>query len=158
MTNIFDRSYRFYEAGAPFPGVCLACSNVNKLWDLGMITGTNRGAYLCDMCLQDLALFAGFVLKAVYEKDTSELKSEVAKLEDQIQASPRLIKELTHNVNSLLGEFVTSLASVTSPSKPIQPESNQADAGNPVVVAGVTETSSKGTAKATKPSVKSASK
>ena len=158
MTNIFDRSYRFYEAGAPFPGVCLACSNVNKLWDLGMISGTNRGAYLCDMCLQDLALFAGFILKAVYEKDTSELKAEVAKLEDQVQASPRLIKELTHNVNSLLGEFITSLASVTSPSKPIQPEGIKADAGVSADVAGATDTSSKGTAKATKPSVKSASK
>jgi hypothetical protein len=158
MTNIFDRSYRFYEAGAPFPGVCLACSNVNKLWDLGMISGTNRGAYLCDMCLQDLALFAGFVLKAVYEKDTSELKAEVSKLENQIQASPRLIKELTHNVNSLLGEFVASLASVASPSKPVQSESNQADAGDPAVIDGATEASSKGTAKATKPSAKSSSK
>lgn len=158
MTNIFDRSYRFYEAGAPFPGVCLACSNVNKLWDLGMISGTNRGAYLCDMCLQDLALFAGFILKAVYEKETSELKAEVAKLEDQIQASPRLIKELTHNVNSLLGEFITNLASVASPSKPVQSEGNQADAGVSADVAGATDTGSKGTAKATKPSVKSASK
>lgn len=158
MTNIFDRSYRFYEAGAPFPGVCLACSNVNKLWDLGMISGTNRGAYLCDMCLQDLALFAGFILKAVYEKETSDLKAEVAKLEDQIQASPRLIKELTHNVNSLLGEFITNLASVASPSKPIQSEGNQTNAGVLADVAGATDTSSKGTAKATKPSVKSASK
>jgi hypothetical protein len=158
MTNIFDRSYRFYEAGAPFPGVCLACSNVNKLWDLGMISGTNRGAYLCDMCLQDLALFAGFVLKAVYEKDTSELKAEVAKLENQIEASPRLIKELTQNVNSLLGEFVTSLASVASTNKPVQPEGNKADTGDSSVVAGATEASSKGTAKITKPSVKSASK
>ncbi len=42
--NIFDKSYRFYEAGAPFPGVCLACSNVNNLWDIGVISGTNRGA------------------------------------------------------------------------------------------------------------------
>jgi hypothetical protein len=158
MTNIFDRSYRFYEAGAPFPGVCLACSNVNKLWDIGIINGTNRGAYLCDMCLQDLALFAGFVLKAVYEKDTSELKAEVAKLEDQIEASPRLIKELTQNVNSLLGEFVTSLASVASTNKPVQPESNKANAGDPAVVTGATEASSNGTAKTAKPSVKSASK
>lgn len=158
MSNKFDKSYRFYEAGAPFPGVCLACSNVNKLWDVGVISGTNRGAYLCDTCLQDLALFAGFVLKAVYEKDTSELKTKIKQLDDQIQASPRLIKELTHNVNSLLGEFVTSLASVTSPNKPVQPESNKADAGVTAVISGDSDAGSKGTAKTSKPSTKSSSK
>ena len=62
------------------------------------------------------------------------------------------------DINSLLGEFVTSLASVASPSKPVQSESNQADAGDSTVIAGATEASSKGTAKATKPSAKSSSK
>ena len=154
--NVFNKSYRFYQAGAPYPGVCLACSNVNNLWDLGMISGTNRGAYLCDTCLQDLALFAGFVLKAVHEKTTNELTTKIKTMTSQVEAAPKLIKELTHDINSLLGEFVTSLASVTVPSKPVQPESPKANAGSTERVTGPAKKSSKGSAKASKPSAKSA--
>ena len=154
--NVFNKSYRFYQAGAPYPGVCLACSNVNNLWDLGMISGTNRGAYLCDTCLQDLALFAGFVLKAVHEKTTGELTTKIKTMTSQVEAAPKLIKELTHDITSLLGEFVTSLASVTVPSKPVQPESPKANAGGTEGVTGPAKKSSKGSAKASKPSAKSA--
>lgn len=158
MFNIFDKSYRFYETGAPYPGVCMTCSNINNLWDLGIIQGTGRGAYLCDVCLQDLALFSGFVLKAVYEKETTELKAEITRLDNQIQASPKLIKELTHNVHSLLGEFIANLASVVGPNKPIQSQSDKADTGGAAVVDGPTSESSKGAAVTTKPSSKSPSK
>lgn len=153
--NVFNKSYRFYQAGAPFPGVCLACSNVNNLWDMGMISGTNRGAYLCDTCLQDLALFAGFVLKAVYEKETAELSNKVKILSNQIEVAPKLIKELTHDIHSILGNFVTSLASVTIFNKPVQFESVKADAGDIERVAGATDKSIKGSAKVAKPSSKS---
>jgi hypothetical protein len=153
--NIFNKSYRFFESGAPYPGVCLACSNVNKLWDLGMISGTNRGAYLCDTCLQDLALFAGFVLKGVHEKETSELRTKIEKMNSQIEAAPKLIKELTHDITSLLGEFVTSLASVTVSSKPVQPESPKADSGDAERIARPAKKSSKGSAKTVEPSTES---
>jgi hypothetical protein len=148
--NVFNKSYRFYEAGAPYPGVCLTCSNVNKLWDLGMISGTNRGAYLCDTCLQDLALFAGFVLKGVYEKETSELRTKIEIANNQIDAAPKLIKELTHDLTSILGNFVTSLASVTGPSKPVQFESPKADVGSTEQLAGPSKKSSAGSAKTSK--------
>jgi hypothetical protein len=153
--NVFNKSYRFYQAGAPYPGVCLACSNVNNLWDLGLISGTNRGAYLCDTCLQDLALFAGFVLKAVYEKETADLRTKIEIANNQIDAAPKLIKELTHDLTSILGNFVTSLASVTSTSKPVQPKSVEADSGDSKGVAGATKKSSEGSAKTSKPSSKS---
>jgi hypothetical protein len=154
--NVFNKSYRFYQAGAPYPGVCLACSNVNNLWDLGVISGTNRGAYLCDTCLQDLALYAGFVLKAVHEKETTELTTKIKTLSSQVEAAPKLIKELTNDINSILGDFITSLASVTSTSKPVQPESVEANIGDAKGVAGATKKSSEGSAKTSKPSTKSA--
>jgi hypothetical protein len=153
--NVFNKSYRFYQAGAPYPGVCLACSNVNNLWDLGMISGTNRGAYLCDTCLQDLSLFAGFVLKAVYEKETSALRTKIETMTSQVEAAPKLIKELTNDINSLLGEFVTSLASVTVPSKPVQSESSKADTGSAEGIPGPAKKSSKGSAKTSEPSTES---
>jgi hypothetical protein len=154
--NVFNKSYRFYQAGAPYPGVCLACSNVNNLWDLGVISGTNRGAYLCDTCLQDLALFAGFVLKAVHEKETSELSTKIKTLSNQVEVAPKLIKELTHDINSILGNFVTNLASVTVSSKPVQPKSPEANTGDVKRIAGATKKSSEGSAKTFKPSTKSA--
>jgi hypothetical protein len=121
-----------------------------------MISGTNRGAYLCDTCLQDLALFAGFVLKAVHEKKTAELTTKIETMNSQIEAAPKLIKELTHDITSLLGNFVTSLASVTIPSKPIQSESAKADAGSAEQLPRPAKKSSKGSAKTSKPSTKSA--
>ena len=154
--NVFNKSYRFYQAGAPYPGVCLACSNVNNLWDLGMISGTNRGAYLCDTCLQDLALFAGFVLEVVHKKTTDDLTTKIEIMNSQIQAAPKLIKELTHDITSLLGNFVTNLASVTIPSKPVQPESAKADAGSTEGITGPAKKSSKGSAKTSEPSAESA--
>jgi hypothetical protein len=154
--NVFNKSYRFYEAGAPYPGVCLACSNVNKLWDLGVISGTNRGAYLCDTCLQDLALFAGFVLKTVYDKETTDLRTKIEIANNQIDAAPKLIKELTHDLTSLLGNFVTSLASVTISSKPVQPQGFKADSGGTEQLAGSSKKSSAGSAKTSKPSAESA--
>jgi hypothetical protein len=154
--NVFNKSYRFYQAGAPYPGVCIACSNVNNLWDIGVIGGTNRGAYLCDTCLQDLALFAGFVLEAVHKKTTDDLTTKIETMNSQIQAAPKLIKELTHDITSLLGNFVTSLASVTIPGKPVQPESPKADAGSAEGITGSAKKSSKGSAKTSQPSTESA--
>ena len=154
--NVFNKSYRFYQAGAPYPGVCIACSNVNNLWDIGVIGGTNRGAYFCDTCLQDLALFAGFVLEAVHKKTTDDLTTKIETMNSQIQAAPKLIKELTHDITSLLGNFVTSLASVTIPSKPVQPESPKADAGSAEGITGSAKKSSKRSAKTSQPSTESA--
>ncbi len=121
-----DKSFNYYESGAPYPGICIACSNTTKLWHLGTIQGTNRGAYLCDQDLMDLALYAGFVLKTTHETKVNDLTEENTKLTAQIEAAPKLMKDLTNGVNSLISNFVTELAGLSSTSKPVQPEGSQA--------------------------------
>lgn len=153
----FKASFRFYEQGAPYPGICLRCSAGSKLWDLGRnIPGTNLGAYYCDGCLVELASYTGLVSKSTFEDKIKAIDAELNAAKAQLEAAPSLIKELTHNVTSLLSEFVTSLASVSSTNKPVQPESDKADAGS---VDGSTKDSGesvKGSAKTTKSSAKSA--
>lgn len=152
----FSASYRFYEQGAPYPGMCLRCGAGSKLWDLGRnIPGTNMGAYYCDGCLVELATFTGMASKEAHEGTVSKLTTALETANAQLEVAPSLVKELTHNVQSLLSEFVLNLASGASPSKPVQPKGDQADAGD---TSGVTEEPGKGvkgSAKATKPSAKS---
>jgi hypothetical protein len=152
----FNASFRFYEQGAPYPGMCLRCSAGSKLWDLGRnIPGTNMGAYYCDGCLVELATFTGMASKEAHEGTVSKLTTALETANAQLEVAPSLVKELTHNVQSLLSEFVLNLASGASPSKPVQPKGDQADAGD---IGGVVEEpgeSVKGSAKTAKPSAKS---
>jgi hypothetical protein len=152
----FKASFRFYEQGAPYPGMCLRCSAGSKLWDLGRnIPGTNMAAYYCDGCLVELATFTGMASKTHFESEVTKINNELAEAKNQLQAAPQLIKELTHNVQSLLGEFIVNLASGSKPSKPIQPQGIEADAGSVEGNDGEPGESVKGSAKATKPSSKS---
>jgi hypothetical protein len=153
----FKASFRFYEQGAPYPGMCLRCSAGSKLWDLGRnIPGTNMAAYYCDNCLIELASFTGLVNKSTYEEKIKEANEALANAKAQLDAAPQLIKELTHNVSSLLGEFVTSLASISGSNKPVQPEGNKANSGNSDASTEEPGESVKGSAKTSKPSAKSA--
>ena len=152
----FKASFRFYEQGAPYPGVCLKCNAGSKLWDLGRsIPGTNMAAYYCDPCLVELATFTGLVSKSKFEDKIKSIDAELQAAKAQLEAAPSLIKELTHNVQSLLSDFIVNLASSASPSKPIQPEGDKADIGDANGVAEEPRESVKGSAKATKPSSKS---
>lgn len=152
----FSASYRFYEQGAPYPGMCLRCGAGSKLWDLGRnIPGTNMGAYYCDGCLVELATFTGMASKEAHEGTVSKLTTALETANAQLAVAPSLVKELTHNVQSLLSEFVLNLASSASPSKPVQPKGDQADAGDTGGVVEEPGESIKGSAKATKPSAKS---
>ena len=129
--NNFNASFRFYEQGAPYPGMCLRCSAGSKLWDLGRnMPGTNMGAYYCDGCLVELATFTGMASKEAHEGAVSKLTTALETANAQLEVAPSLVKELTHNVQSLLSEFILNLASGTSPSKPVQPKGDQADAGD----------------------------
>lgn len=119
MTNVFNRSYRFYEAGAPYPGVCSTCSNVNKLWDLGVIKHTNQGMYLCDACLTELSMFAGFILKQTHIDAVTKLQQEITELSIRLDAAPAIIRKLNENVSNILADFVTDLAAIVS--KPATP-------------------------------------
>lgn len=152
----FKASFRFYEQGAPYPGMCLRCSAGSRLWDLGRsIPGTNMAAYYCDGCLVELASFTGMASKTHFESEVSRINNELVEAKSQLEAAPRLIKELTHNVQSLLSEFIVNLASGSKPSKPIQLESIEANSGSAEGNDGEPGESVKGSAKTTKPSAKS---
>jgi len=154
--DVFNASFRFYEAGAPYPGICLKCGTGSKLWDLGRsISGTNMGAYYCDECLVELATYTGMKSKTLHESTVDLLSAELATAKAQLEAAPKIIKELTNGINSLLSDFVTELAGVSGVSKPVQlkgPEANSGDSGEIIEEPGA---SVKGSAKVTKPSTKS---
>jgi hypothetical protein len=154
--DVFKASFRFYEAGAPYPGMCLRCSAGSRLWDLGRnIPGTNMGAYYCDGCLVELASFSGMTSKDTYESTVTKLSTELETAKAQLEAAPKIIKELTNDINSLLSDFITDLASVTGANKSIQPKSVEADFGDSGEISEEPGASVKGSAKTTKPSTKS---
>ena len=154
--EVFNASFRFYEAGAPYPGICLKCGAGSKLWDLGRnIPGTNMGAYYCDGCLVELATFTGMASKEAHEGTVSKLTTALETANAQLEVAPSLVKELTHNVQSLLSEFVLNLASSASPSKPVQPKGVEADSGNSGEIVEEPRAGGKGPTKTTKPSAKS---
>lgn len=153
----FKASFRFYEQGAPYPGICLRCGTNSRLWDLGRsIPGTNMGAYYCDDCLVELASFSGMTSKNAHEGTVSELTTSLETANAQLQVAPSLVKELTHNVQSLLSEFILNLASSTGPSKPVQPKGFEANTGDSDTSVEESRESIKGSAKPAKPSSKSA--
>jgi hypothetical protein len=152
----FNVSFRFYEQGAPYPGMCLRCSAGSKLWDLGRnMPGTNMGAYYCDGCLVELATFTGMASKDAHEGAISKLTTQLETANAQLEVAPSLVKELTHNVQSLLSNFILNLASSTGPSKPVQPESVEANLGDSNASAEESRESVKGSAKPAKSSAKS---
>ena len=154
--DVFNASFRFYEQGAPYPGMCLKCSTGQRLWDLGRnIPGTNMGAYYCDDCLVEIASFTGMKSKDMHDSVVSALSTELEKAKAQLEAAPQLIKELTNGVNSLLSDFITSLAGVSGSSKPVQPKGVEADSGDSGRISEEPGASVKGSAKVTKPSAKS---
>ena len=157
--NKFNASFRFYEQGAPYPGMCLRCSSGSRLWDLGRnIPGTNMGAYYCDGCLVELASFTGMASKDVHEGTVSKLTTELENAKTQLEVAPSLVKELTHNVQSLLSNFIVNLASGTGPSKPVQPQGIEANSGDFDASVEEPRESVKRSAKPAKPSAKSAGK
>ena len=154
--EVFNASFRFYEAGAPYPGICLKCGAGRNLWDLGRnISGTNMGAYYCDECLVELATYTGMKSKALHESTVDLLSAELATAKAQLEAAPKIIKELTNGINSLLSDFVTELAGVSGVSKPVQPKGVEADSGDSGEIVEEPRASVKGPTKTTKPSAKS---
>ena len=152
----FKASFRFYDKGAPYPGICLKCSSGSRLWDLGRnIAGTNMGAYYCDSCLVELASFAGMIQKQVFTETVTKIEEDLNKTKAQLEVAPKLIKELTHDVTSLLGEFISNLASVSGSNKPVQPKGTKADIGDSGEIVEESGRSVEAAAKIAKPSSKS---
>jgi len=113
------------------------------------------GAYYCDGCLVELATFTGMASKDAHEGTVSKLTTELENAKTQLEVAPSLVKELTHNVQSLLSNFILNLASSTSPSKPVQPQGIEANFGDSDASVEEPGASVKGSAKTTKPSAKS---
>lgn len=151
------RHFNFYKKGAPYPGQCLLSGEIENLWDLGPIPGTPMTALVSDRALGELADFAGFVSKQKYLNETNELKKQIADLQAKLDASPKLLKELTNGINGLLSTYVADLAVITSPNKPVQPESPTPGIGEPEVDAGTTVKNGPTKGQSTKPSTKPAS-
>lgn len=152
------RHFRFYKKGAPFPGQCLLSGEIENLWDLGPIPGTPMTALVSDRALGELADFAGFVSKQKYTNETTELKKQIADLQAKLDASPKLLKELTNGINGLLSTYVADMAVITSTNKPVQSESPSTGIGKPEVDAGATAEAGQATGSSAKPSTKSVSK
>lgn len=156
--NKFKASFRFYEGAAPFPGTCLRCGTTSKLWQLGEIPATNMACYYCDRCLVEIASYAGMVTSQSFAM-MNEVKSErIAQLEAQIDAAPKLLKEISQNVNSILGDLVTSLANIASSAVPVNQQASEADAPVSASKPGTPVEAGSGEGKGTKPSPKSSSK
>jgi hypothetical protein len=156
--NKFKASFRFYEAAAPFPGTCLRCGTTSKLWQLGEIPATNMACYYCDRCLVEIASFAGMVTGESFAV-LNEVKTErIDMLEAQLSAAPVLLKELSHNVNTILSDFAASMAHVASSALPTNVKASQAD--TPVLTAnnGASAEAGQGTGQGSKPSSKSSGK
>lgn len=154
----FKASFRFYEGAAPFPGTCLRCGTTSKLWHLGEIPATNMAAYYCDRCLVEIAMFTGMVQKNTYESETAELTNEIKSLEAQLAAAPQLLKELSANVNNILGDFVTTLAGIASNNLPASGKGNKANTGGTKGKSGSTAEAGQGKSEGSEPSTQSSGK
>lgn len=112
----FKTSFRFYEKAAPFPGQCVFSGETTNLWEVGsmVIQGQGVPVLLSDRVLVELATSAGFVTKREHETMVAEQAETIAKQAAQLEKAPKLLKELSENVNNVLSDFVTTLASVAS--------------------------------------------
>lgn len=153
----FKASFRFYDKAAPYPGFCLRCSATEKLWHLGEIRGTNMAAYYCDDCLVEIAMFSGMVTGKSYAELNSVKTQQIDELTAQVEAAPKLLKELSHNVNSILSEFAIALADVASSSVPSNSKASKANAGVAEADDGVAAEAGQGKKQSSKPSTESAS-
>ncbi len=124
----FDSHFIFHANGGPFPGTCIRCGAINKLWNIGMIPASNMTALICDTCLTELAVFAGFVTGQSYAELNATKTAIIDKQQAEIDVTPKLLEKFSNDVTNIISEFVTSLAGVTVPSKPVQPKSDQAHA------------------------------
>jgi cobalamin biosynthesis Mg chelatase CobN len=146
--------FRFHSNGAPFPGTCVFSGANRDLWEIGSMTvqGQVLPVLLSDRVLQELATHAGFIEKRKYDEVVAENKATIAKQQAQIEATPNLIKEFLNDVNVVIGNFVTSLASVDVSDKPVQSEGNQADTGSSAAEPGSSPKGGKGKKQTSQPS------
>lgn len=128
--------FTFHENGGPFPGTCVRCGNNKQLWQLGKIPASNMAALLCDRCVQEIAVFTGFVTGSTYATQVAMSVEKTTKQQAQIDATPELLRRFSHDVSNLISDFVTSLAGIPIPDQPVQPASDQANTGSVEIKSG----------------------
>lgn len=144
--------FRYYTNGAPFPGTCVFSGENRELWEVGSMTvqGQVLPVLLSDRVLKELAVKAGFVTSEAYATQNAILTEKIRTLEAQNAAVPNLLKELQNDFSALVSNFVVSLASVSVPSEPVQPESVEASTGEPEAELGPVSKSGGGKIKTSK--------
>lgn len=150
----FKSTFRFYETAAPFPGQCVYSGQTTNLWEVGsmVVQGTPVPILLADRVLVELADYAGFVSKELHEAEITKQAEIIAKQAAELEAAPKLLKELTTNVNNILSDFVTTLAGIASDSATPSVKGNKADAGSPEADNGTSAKAGPGKSKSAKPS------
>jgi hypothetical protein len=119
----------FYVDKQPY-GLCLRCTRSENLWIVAdLLPGSELTGFLCNYCLTELATFAGFVIGEEHESTVNKLHQIIKEQEAQIEKIPNLLEGLTSNVNTLISDFVTDLASVTVSNIVVQSEDSEAVAG-----------------------------
>ena len=117
---IQGRTFQFFKAGAPYPGICLSCSNVNNLWALGHVRGTNQVTYVCEDCLRDLALYAGYIQTTRHIEKVDELEEANKLLEKQLDAVPTILRKVNESVATILADLATDLAAIAISDGPLE--------------------------------------
>lgn len=111
---------------------CQRCNTTENLYLVSpVIPESDIGGFLCPKCLDELALFAGYVAKEAHDSVVKDLNDLIVEQLQKINAIPKLIEKVIDGTNNILADFIVDLASVTSVDNTIQPESDKADTGLP---------------------------
>lgn len=110
---------------------CQRCNLTENVYIVTpVIPESDVGGFLCPKCLEELALFAGYVKGETHDSVVAELEKTVAEQEAKIEQIPNLMEKVINGANNLLADFVVSVASITSADKPVQPKGSKTNAAN----------------------------
>jgi hypothetical protein len=110
---------------------CQRCNTIEDLYIVSpVIPQSDIGGFICVKCLEELAIFAGYVKGEAHDSVVKDLNDVIVEQNHKIEELPNLMKEVTNGVNSILADFILSVASITSTGKHIQPEGSKADTGD----------------------------
>jgi hypothetical protein len=107
---------------------CQRCNTVEDVYIVApVIPESDVGGFLCPNCLGELAVFAGYVSREKHDSIVDELEKTVYDQQAKIDQIPNLMEKVIDGANSLLADFVVSVASITSADKPVQPKGSKAN-------------------------------
>ena len=109
---------------------CQRCNTNENLYIVSpTIPESDMGGFICVKCLEELALFAGYVKGEAHASVVKDLNDLIVEQNHKIEELPNLMKEVTDGVNNILADFILSVASIPSVDKHIQPEGGKANSG-----------------------------